>query len=114
MATTPEGRVKLKLDSWLKANMPGCFRFRVPGGPFGQVGMGDYILVYLGVPIMIEVKADETKDATEKQKLQLKAFSEAGGISCILKGFEEHKLKAIKEMCIDRSLKQIGPLDACS
>lgn len=114
MATTPEGRVKLKLDNWLKANMPGCFRFRVPGGPFGQVGMGDYILVYLGVPIMIEVKADQTKRPTYKQLDQLKKFDEAGGISCVLKGFEEHKLIYIKGLCEDRALKQIGPLDAYS
>jgi hypothetical protein len=108
MAQTPEGKIKLKLDAWLKVNMPGCFRFRIPGGPFGQIGMADYIIVYLGTPIMIEVKADQTKDATDKQKLQLKMFSEAGGISCILKGFEEHKLKAIKEMCVNRYSKQIG------
>ena len=103
MSTTPEGKVKLKLDSWLKANMPGCFRFRVPGGPFGQVGMPDYIIVYLGVPIMIEVKADQTKKPTDRQLLQLELFKKAGGISCVLKGFEEHKLQYIKGLCEERN-----------
>lgn len=102
MATTPEGKVKLKLDSWLKREMPGCFRFRIPGGPFGQVGMPDYIIVYKGVPIMIEVKADASKKPTDKQIQQLKAFDDAGGISCVLKGFEEHKLIYIKGLCDDR------------
>lgn len=105
MATTPEGKVKLQLDKWLKANMPGCFRFRVPGGPFGQVGMPDYFIVYLGIPIMIEVKADITKVPTEKQLLQLKNFREAGGISCVLKGFEEHKLRHIKGLCEVNKIK---------
>lgn len=100
MATTPEGKVKLKLDKWLKENMPGCFRFRIPGGPFGQVGMPDYIIIYLGTPIMIEVKADESCKPTERQLLQLNNFAEAGGISCVLKGFQEHKLESIKNMCI--------------
>lgn len=112
MATTPEGKIKLKLDRWLKENMPGCFRFRIPGGPFGQVGMPDYIIVYLGVPIMIEVKADRTKTLTEKQLLQLKNFQDAGGISCALKGFEESKLIFIKETCEKRFAQHGGVLNA--
>ena len=99
MATTPEGRVKLKFDAWLKVNMPGCFRFRVPGGPFGQVGMADYIIVYLGTAIMVEVKADAYKEPTEKQMIQLKLFEASGGISCVLKGFQEGKLRLVKSMC---------------
>lgn len=105
MAETPESKIKKKLDKWIQLNMPGAFRFRVPGGPFGQVGMGDYILVWLGVPIMIEVKADETKSATDLQIKQLKIFQAAGGIACVLKGFQEWKLLAIKEECEIRSLR---------
>lgn len=114
MAQTPEGKIKSKVDDWLKENMPGCFKFKIPGGPFGQVGLADYIIVYLGVPIMIEVKADETKRASTKQLAQLKAFKDAGGVSCLLKGFEEYKLIFIKGICVDRNQRQIGPLDACS
>lgn len=112
MAQTPEGKVKLKVDEWLRINMTGCFRFRVPGGPFGQAGMGDYIIVYLGVPIMIEVKADLTKQPNANQLDQLKKFDAAGGISCVLKGFEEPKLRFIKKMCKERANKQFGQIDA--
>lgn len=99
MATTPEGKIKLKVDAWLKENMAGCFKFKIPGGPFGRVGMPDYFIVYLGTPIMIEVKADESKEPTEKQLMALKNFQAAGGISCVLKGFQEMKLRIIKAKC---------------
>lgn len=105
MADTPEAKVKKKLDKWIQHNMPGAFRFRVPGGPFGQVGMGDYILVWLGVPIMIEVKADETKSPTALQIKQLEKFKAAGGISCVLKGFQEWKLDIIKAECELRAMR---------
>lgn len=108
MATTPEGRVKIKLDNWLNANMPDHFRFKVPGGPFGRIGMPDYFIVYLGVPIMIEVKADETCDATPRQKLELSKFAKAGGIACILRGFQVGKLEYIKKQCEERNAMGAG------
>jgi hypothetical protein len=107
MSTTPEGKIKKKLDDWLKVNMPGCFRYRAPGGMFGSGGIGDYIIVYAGTPIMIEVKADDTKVATPLQMKRLKEFQSAGGISCLLKGFELSKLQAIKKMCEVRQLREV-------
>ena len=107
MAMTPENKVKKKLDDWMKIHLPGCFRYRAPGGMFGSGGVGDYIIVYAGTPVMIEVKADETKDATALQMKRLKEFQAAGGIACLLKGFEEHKLIVIKQMCETRRLREL-------
>lgn len=103
---TPEGRIKKQLDSWMTKHLPGAFRYRVPGGMFGQSGMGDYFIVYCGTPIMIEVKADLSCTATDLQMKRLSDFIDSGGIGCVLKGFQEEKLWAIKEMCEIRSLRE--------
>jgi hypothetical protein len=99
---TPEGKVKQRIDAWIKVNMPGAWRYRAPGGPFGKNGVGDFIIIWNFTPIMIEAKADETCDATDLQKKQLREFAQAGGISCLLKGFQEYKLERIKCLCINR------------
>lgn len=106
MAMTPEGRVKIKIDLWLKANMPGAFKYKAPGGMFGSAGVGDYIVIYAGTPVMIEAKADDTKEPTALQYKRLKEFREAGGISCVLKGYQEHKLRMIKALCELRQLRE--------
>lgn len=100
---TPEGKVKQKIDYWIKVNLPGAWRYKPPGGPFGNAGVGDYIIIWNFTPIMIEAKADEEKDATDLQKKQLREFADAGGISCICKGFQPHKLEFIKILCTNRA-----------
>lgn len=99
---TPEGKVKAKTDVWIKSNMPGAWKYKPRGGPFGQAGVGDYVIVYAFTPIMIEAKADEFCDASTLQIHQLRLFSDAGGISCVLKGFQIHKLELIKLLCETR------------
>lgn len=100
---TPEGKVKRKVDEWIKANMPGAWRYRPPGGPFGKAGVGDLIIVWSFTPIMIEVKADETCEATALQMKCLREFTEAGGVACVLKGFQIHKLEWIKTIALSRT-----------
>lgn len=99
MATTPEGKVKLKVDKWIKENLIGCFKYKPAGTLYSTTGVGDYIIVYLSTPIMIEVKKDHSNKPTALQNLSLKTFSLAGGISCVLYGFEVEKLQMIKSMC---------------
>lgn len=106
MAQTPEAKVKGKIDNWLKINMPGCFKYKAPGGMFGSAGVGDYIIVYAGTPVMIEAKADETKEPTTLQSKRLREFRDAGGIACVLKGYQEHKLWMIKSLCELRQLRE--------
>lgn len=104
---TPEGKVKIKIDRWIKENMPNAFKYKAPGGLFGQAGVGDYLIVYCGTPVMIEVKADITKKPTDLQMYRLEKFKNANGIAAVLKGFEEHKLVAIKRMCELRRLREV-------
>jgi len=104
---TPEGKVKIKIDKWIKDNMPNAFKYKAPGGMFGQNGIGDYIIVYCGTPIMMEVKADATKKPTDLQMYRLMEFQNANGISVVLKGFEEHKLVAVKKLCEIRRLREV-------
>jgi hypothetical protein len=100
---TPEGKVKQKLDLWVKTNMPGAWRYAPPGGPFGKGGVGDRIYVWNGIPIMIETKADATCEATALQMKELKSFGQAGGIPCLLLGFQENKLWQIKDSAEKRA-----------
>lgn len=105
---TPEGKVKRKINEWIKLNMPGAWTYRPPGGPFGKAGVGDHLIVWKFTPVMIEAKKDEECDATDLQKHQLRVFSEAGGISCLLKGFQEYKLDIIKCLCLTRAQVLLG------
>ena len=103
MAATPEAKVKRKLDKWISENMPGVWVYKPAGGLFGNNGVGDYILQYNYTGIMIEVKADKTKDPSALQKKNLHDFKSAGGISCVLRGFEPHKLEMIKRISENRA-----------
>lgn len=108
---TPEGKVKVKVDRWVKENLPGAWKYKPRGGPFGNAGVGDYIMVYAMTPVMLEAKADESCDATALQRHQLKLFSQAGGISCLLKGYQEWKLDIIKTLCETRQQILLEAMD---
>lgn len=110
---TPEGKVKQKVDLWVKQNMPNAWRYSPPGGPFGNAGVGDRIFVWNATPIMIEVKADETCEPTALQSHHLKLFAQGGGLSCVLKGFQVEKLWIIHSIASQRydALKNAGLLD---
>lgn len=99
---TPEAKVKVKIDRWIQRNLLKAWKYKPRGGPFGKAGTGDYVVVYAMTPIMIEAKADETCEATALQAHQLKLFSEAGGISCVMKGYQEWKLEIIKTLADTR------------
>jgi hypothetical protein len=99
MALGPEAKVKVQVDKWIKEKMPNAYKYKPPGGMYGSIGVGDYIVVYLGVPIMIEVKKDRSNKPTKMQELALANFKLAGGVSCVLFGFEEAKLDFIRQLC---------------
>ena len=98
MAQTLEGKVKVKIDAWVKANMPNADVYKAPGGRFGKAGTADYLICYLGTSIKIEVKADG-KDTTMLQQYRLKQHTDALGISDSIIGFQEDKLHTIKGLC---------------
>lgn len=100
---TPEGKVKAKVQQWLKENMPGLWNYAAPGGPFGRAGVPDRLGLWRGVFFAIEVKADHSNKPTALQMKELMAIKANGGISAVLYGFQEDKLHAIRNEIIRRS-----------
>lgn len=100
MAATPEKKVKDKIKSWYKKNIPDAWVYMpVPMG-FGQHGIPDFIICSpkvitqdmvgktVGIFVGIEAKAIKGK-LSKHQVLQLAAIKEASGISFELKAKPE-------------------------
>lgn len=77
MSTTPEGKVKKKLDRMLKAE--GVWYYNPQAGPFGRAGIPDKIAIIGGRFVGIECKADKTKKPTALQTECMKRIENAGG-----------------------------------
>ena len=77
MATTPEGRIKAKLDRMLKAE--GVWFYSPQAGPFGVAGIPDRVAVVTGQFVGIECKADKTKKPTALQTKCMRDIEAAGG-----------------------------------
>lgn len=85
MAQTPEGRVKKWLDKRIEEDMPGAYVYKPPGGMFGKTGTPDVFIVWLGIFIAIEVKA-ESNEPTDLQMRTLLKIRDAGGVAASLIG----------------------------
>jgi hypothetical protein len=77
MATTPEGRIKNKLDKMLKSER--VWFYSPQAGPFGRAGVPDRVAILGGRFIGIECKADRTKKPTALQLKCMKEIEMAGG-----------------------------------
>ena len=98
--TTPEGRVKTKLDRMLKAE--GVWYFPPQAGPYGRAGIPDRILCVSGVFIAVECKADESKSLTALQEKCKKEILEAGGI--YLTAYDNDSIEEVrKAICAYRT-----------
>lgn len=98
---TPENKVKLKIDRWLDEHMPGHWRVKPRGGPFGKQGCPDILICWMGLFIAIEVKADDGQ-VTAMQMVQLKKITAAGGIAAVVRGFDVAKLGLIKRLALGK------------
>lgn len=98
---TPEGKIKLKIDRWLDAEMPGHWKVKPRGGPFGNSGCPDILICWRGVFIAIEVKA-EHGEASALQMVQLKKIQRAGGIAALVRGFDVVRLENIKLLALEK------------
>lgn len=96
----PEGKVKVKIRKWVKDNMPGAWHYAPPGGMFGRNGVPDDIWLWRGKFFAIEAKADDTRGPSDLQRHELNSIKRAGGISCVMYGFEEGKLAKIRQMIL--------------
>jgi hypothetical protein len=79
--STPENRVKAKLDKMLKEEK--VWYFSPQSGIYGVSGIPDRIAIVDGTFIGIECKADASKKPTVLQELRMKEIEEAGGF-CFL------------------------------
>ena len=75
--TTPEGKIKQKIDAMLKSK--GVWYFKPQAGPFGRSGVPDYIICSYGQLVGVEAKADKTKKPTALQAQCMEKIEAAGG-----------------------------------
>lgn len=100
--TTPEGKVKVKIRKWIDVSFPGNWRVSPRGGPFGKGGTPDDLVLWRGVFIAIEAKADDNAQVSELQLFQLKKIRAAGGVAAVVRGYDVEKLQAIKTAALEK------------
>jgi hypothetical protein len=91
MATTPEGKIKNKLDKMLKYEK--VWYYSPQAGPFGRAGVPDRVAILGGQFLGIECKADRSKKPTALQLKCMQEIEEAGG-KCFV-------------VCDDESIEQV-------
>lgn len=107
MAETPEGRVKRwlygdkKKPGRLFQTFPGAYVYKPPGGMFGAVGTPDCFLLWRGVFVAIEVKADGNTPTTPQLRT-LRAIMDQGGVAAVIVGRDEVKLLRIYTAVMDK------------
>jgi hypothetical protein len=100
--STPESKVKRKLDGWLDRRMPHHWKVKPRGGPFGKAGCPDVLICWQGIFIAIEVKSDEGEPSA-LQMANLKQIQFAGGVACLLRGYDEDRLEAMRNVVLDKA-----------
>jgi len=76
--TTPEGKIKKKIDAMLKSK--GVWYFKPQAGQYGRSGIPDYIICIRGSFVGIEAKANKTKKLTALQAQAGSKIGAAGGM----------------------------------
>ena len=93
MATTPEGRIKNKLDKMLKSER--VWFYSPQAGPFGRAGVPDRVAILEGQFIGIECKADRTKKPTALQLKCMKEIEMAGGKCFVV--YDDETINKVRE-----------------
>jgi hypothetical protein len=93
MATTPEGRIKSKLDKMLKSEK--VWFYSPQAGPFGRAGVPDRVAILEGQFIGIECKADRTKKPTALQLKCMKEIEMAGGKCFVV--YDDETINEVRE-----------------
>ena len=76
--TTPEGKIKQKIDKMLKSKS-NLWYFKPQAGQYGRSGVSDYIICSYGQLVGVEAKADKTKKPTALQAQCMEKIEAAGG-----------------------------------
>lgn len=93
MATTPEGKIKNKLDKMLKSEK--VWYYSPQAGPFGRAGVPDRVAILEGQFVGIECKADRTKKPTALQLKCMKEIEMAGGKCFVV--FDDETIEEVRK-----------------
>jgi hypothetical protein len=110
VATTPEGKVKAKVNAALKALRHDCYRFMPVQSGYGAQTL-DYLLCIKGNFVAIETKAPGKK-LTPLQEGTKAAIEQAGGFVFVV--YDDltltHAMDQIKGLCDDTDPNSVyGP-----
>ncbi|MEK9694279.1 MAG: hypothetical protein VW270_00865 [Candidatus Poseidoniales archaeon] len=92
MSSTPEGKIKRKLDKMLKSE--NIWYYSPQAGPFGRAGIPDRVAIIGGKFIGIECKADRTKKPTALQLSCMKQIEAAGGKCFVV--FDDETIEEVR------------------
>ena len=92
MSSTPEGKIKRKLDKMLKSE--NIWYYSPQAGPFGRAGIPDRVAIVDGRFVGIECKADRTKKPTALQLSCMKQIEDAGGKSIV--AFDDETIAEVR------------------
>jgi hypothetical protein len=77
--STPEAKIKAKLDRMLKRFEPDLWYFSPQAGPYGKAGIPDRVVCVAGYFFGIEVKKDGRSKPTALQIKCMSDITKAGG-----------------------------------
>jgi len=97
MATTPEGKIKARLDKMLKKHK--VWYFSPQSGPFGRAGIPDRLAVVHGRLLGIEAKSGKTKKPTALQIKCMKEIEQHGGKCFVV--FDDATISEVEEYIIN-------------
>ncbi len=92
MSSTPEGKIKRKLDKMLKSE--NIWYYSPQAGPFGRAGIPDRVAIVNGRFVGIECKADRTKKPTALQLSCMKQIEDAGGKCFVV--FDDETIEEVR------------------
>jgi hypothetical protein len=94
--STPEGKVKAKIDKLLKSYQ--VWFYSPQAGPFGRSGIPDRVAIVNGRFIGIEAKADRTKKPTKLQDHCMSEIEHAGGKCFVV--FDDDTLRKLEDYLV--------------
>lgn len=105
--STPEGRVKAKLDKLLKSYGDELFYFSPQAGPYGRAGIPDRIVCVRGYFLGIEVKKDHAAKPTPLQEKCMLDINKAGGRTFVV--YDDVTIAKVKTW-IDMAMRYAGSM----
>lgn len=97
--STPETKLKAKVDKLLKSYGKKVWFFKPVSSGMGKHGIPDYIICANGHFLAVETKAG-SKDPTKLQLLQLRQIGEARGYPMVTHSHTFEHLKDIIDSCL--------------